>query len=149
MEPVNLRWIVDMGIREARLYAEKYSCSEIYIFTDDDVLPWGKDWVKTGLERMLRNPEYAACSTMSVIAEEMLNHTPPDTEIYEVPCVGAPMWIRKGYMADLPEFEFVSECVVIHNHLRIKGKKEGFFNGLRHVHLGFGFATDPKLVRGY
>lgn len=149
MAGVRLRWLVDEPVRAARLRAERDATTDPYIFTDDDVLPWGKDWVEIGTAAMLANPEYGACSTRSVIAEEMGNYNPPEGAIYEVPAVGAPMWIRKGYLHDLPEFMFVEECIVIHNHLRLKGKKEGIIAGIRHLHLGFGFATREDLVRGY
>lgn len=146
---VRLRWMVDVGVHEARVQADRWANSDPYIFSDDDVLPWGKNWVEIGLAAMLGNPEFAVCSTRSVIAEEMGNYDPGIAPIYEIPAVGAPMWIRKGYLHDLPEFEFVSECIVIHNHLRLKGKKEGIIAGIRHLHLGFGFATREDLVRGY
>jgi hypothetical protein len=151
METVNIHWIVDKGIREARLYAEKHATSDIYIFNDDDVMPWGKNWVERGLTAMRNNPQFAACSSRSVIAEERGNYQIPEgTEIMQVPCVGAPLWMRKGILGDdLPEFLFVEECIVLHNYLLKKGYLEGIIAGLEHVHLGFGFATNPSLVRGY
>ena len=151
MEPVKIHWLVDMDIRKARLQAEEAATSDIYIFNDDDVLPWGKDWTERGLKAMRNNPEFAACSSRSVVAEERGNYTiPSGVEILEVPCVGAPLWMRKGILKDdLPHYLFVSECVELHNYLRLRGFKEGIIAGLEHNHLGFGFATNPELVRGY
>lgn len=149
MEDVRLLFL-DMDIREGRIWAEKTAETDPYIFTDDDVLPWGKNWVQHGTDVMLRNPEYAVASTRSVIAEEMGNYQPPDTEIYEIPCVGAPMWVRKGIIGpDIRDFLFVEECIEIDNYVKRKGYKTGIISGIRHLHLGFGFATDPRLVRGY
>ncbi len=151
LEPVRIRWMVDMEIREARLKAEEWASSEIYLFCDDDVLPWGKNWLQRGLTAMQNNPEFAACSSRSVIAEERGNYTIPEgVEIMEVPCVGAPLWMRKGILKDdIREFLFVEECIELHNYLRLRGYKEGIIAGLEHLHLGFGFATNPELVRGY
>jgi hypothetical protein len=150
MEDVHLHYL-SMGIREGRLWAERTATSDIYIFSDDDVLPWGKDWLERGLLAMGNNPEFAACSSRSVIAEERGNYEiPQGVEILPVPCVGAPLWMRRGILGpDLPEFLFVEECIVLHNYLLKKGFKEGIISGLEHHHLGFGFATTPNLVRGY
>jgi hypothetical protein len=151
MEDVNVWWMWDKPIREARLWAEANASSDIYIFTDDDVLPWGKDWLSRGLQAMRKHPEFAICSSRSVIAEERGNYSIPEgMEIMEVPCVGAPMWVRKGIIGeDLPEHIFVEECIVLDNYVKRKGYKEGIISGLEHLHLGFGFATTPHLVRGY
>jgi hypothetical protein len=145
------QFIVDRGIREARLWAEEQATTDPYIFTDDDVLPWGKDWLRRGLTAMQNHPEFAACSSRSVIAEERGNYQIPDgVEIMEVPCVGAPLWMRKGILKDdIREFLFVEECIELHNYLRLRGYKEGIIAGLEHLHLGYGFATNPSLVRGY
>lgn len=144
-------WIVvDKGIREARVYAEKKATSDPYIFTDDDVLPFGKDWIARGTRILLDHPEFAIASTQSVIKEEMLNlsHEQQEAEIFDARCVGAPMWIRKGVLGpDLPDFPFRDECVVIDHYVRQKGFKEGIINCQWHHHLGFGCATDPTLVR--
>ena len=151
MEDVKLHWVVDMPIREGRLWAEQQAKSEFYIFTDDDVLPWGKNWLERGLSAMSGNPQFGACSSRSVIAEERGNYSIPEgTEILGVPCVGAPLWMRKGLLFDnFPEHLFVEECIVLHNYLAKKGYKEGIISGLEHLHLGFGFATSPQLVRGF
>lgn len=150
MEPVRLRHIVDRPIREARLRAEELATSDPYLFLDDDVLPFGKNWIRKGTAILLANPEYAIASTRSVIKEEMLNlsHEQEEADIFEARCVGAPMWIRKGILKDdLPEFQFREECVAIDAYVRQKGFKEGIINGIFHHHLGYGCATDPSLVR--
>jgi hypothetical protein len=146
MEDVNLWFCWDKGIREARLWAEQNATSDPYIFTDDDVLPFGKDWLDRGTRILLAHPEYAIASTRSVIKEEMCSEGPGD--IYEVRCVGAPMWIRKGILGpDVPELPFRDECILLDAYVRKKGYKEGIINGIMHHHLGFGCATDPTLVR--
>jgi hypothetical protein len=149
MEDVRLMFLWDKGIREGRMEAEARAESDPYIYSDDDVLPFGKDWLAKGTRILLDHPEFAIASTRSVIKEEMLNlsHEQESAEIFEVRCVGAPMWIRKGILKDLPEFSFREECIVIDNYVRQKGYKEGIINGIWHHHLGFGCATDPSLVR--
>jgi hypothetical protein len=147
MEPLNVRILTDMDYRHARLVAEQLATTDIYLFNDDDCLPHGKNWTETGLKAMLAHPEYGACSTKSLI----VNESPFDTkekecDIFPVPCVGAPMWVRKGIIKDdLPEYLFVSECIEIHNYMKKKGFKQGIINGIKHVHIGHGFSTSADI----
>jgi len=146
----NIRALWNMPIRAARLHAEKMATTDPYIFTDDDVLPFGKDWIAHGTRILLAHPEYALASTQSVIKEEMLNlsHAQEEADIFEARCVGAPLWVRKGILGDdLPDFPFRDECVALDAYVLKKGFKSGIINGIRHHHLGFGCATDPTLVR--
>ena len=139
MEDVNLVWIWDEEIRTARLWAEEHARSEFYIFTDDDLLPWGKDWLRRGLAAMADHPFFALASSRSVITEEAGNYSiPVGVGILPVPAVGAPMWIRKGVIGtDLPEFPFVSECTMLYDYTRKKGFQSGIINGLFHLHWGW------------
>jgi hypothetical protein len=148
MEPVRIKLLVDMDYRLARLHAEKESESDIYIFEDDDCLPHGKNWTNIGLTAMMRHPEYGACSTKSLIVNESPFNG--DGDIFPVPCVGAPMWVRRGIIKnDLPKYLYVSECIEIHSYMKKKGFLQGIINGIFHVHLGHGFSTDPRWVVGY
>lgn len=151
IEPVRVCELIDRDYREARFRAEHLAESDPYIFTDDDVLPHGKDWIATGVKAMLAHPEYGACSTKSLIVNESPFDTRPgDCDIFPVPCVGAPMWMRKGILKDdLPEYLFVSECIELDNYMKRKGFKQGIINNIYHVHLGHGFSTDPRWVTGY
>ena len=155
-----MRWLLDDdarphvchddGIRETRLRAEKEATSDIYIFTDDDVLPFGKDWIAHGTRILLAHPEYALASTQSVIKEEMLNlsHAQEEADIFEARCVGAPLWVRKGILGDdLPDFPFRDECVALDAYVLKKNYKSEIINDIRHHHLGFGCTTNPTLVR--
>ncbi len=135
------------GIREGREWAERIAASDPYIFTDDDVLIVGKDWVKRGTEAMLAHPEYAVCSSLSLVEGE--NLATGTGTIYDMHAVGAPMWIRKGILTDLPEMTLDQECGVIHKYVLDKGYKEGLINGLRHNHLGHGFSSNPILHWGF
>lgn len=139
--------IWDKGIREARLMAENLAMSDPYIFTDDDVLIVGKDWVKRAVNAMLANPVYGACSSLSLVEGE--NRANGEGEIYDMHMVGQPMIIRKGLMAEVPEMDLDNECGVIDSFLRSKGLKEGLVNGLRHNHLGHGFSGTPCSFWGY
>lgn len=147
LEGVKIIPLSDMGIREARKAAEELASSDPYIFTDDDVLIVGKDWVKRGVEAMLANPEYAVCSSLSLIEGE--NLATGTGTIYEMHAVGQPMFIRKGILSDLPEMTLDQECGIIHKYVLDKGFKEGLINGLRHNHLGHGFSSNPALHWGY
>jgi len=150
MEPeVNIRTLRDMGIREARQCAEVSSRSDPYIFTDNDVLIVGKRWVERGTEAMLANPEYAVCSTLSLIEGENLAKPPEGSgSIYPVHSVGAPMWIRKNILTDLPEMDMNMECGILWEYVKAKGYKEGLIAGLRHNHMGHGFSSNPSLCYG-
>lgn len=152
MEPIQLLDVVDYSIREAREYAEANASSDPYIFTDDDVLIMGTDWVKRAVEIMLRHPEYAIVSTLSIIEGE--NQAKGEGEIYEMHAVGAPMLIRKGICVNLPEMTLDNECGTLHKFVLDKGFKMGLLNGtngnpLRHNHLGHGFSSNPALRWAY
>lgn len=154
MDPLAcVRPLANFPIRLGRAHAERSAESDIYIFTDDDVLPVGRNWIARGLEAMLANPEYAICSTLSLIEGENLAKPPENAgSIYPMHAVGAPMWIRKGILSDLPEMTLNSECGVIDDYVKAKGFKEGLFNchvtGMRHLHLGHGFSSTPGLDFG-
>jgi hypothetical protein len=146
-----IHFLVDKHYREARFEAEALAKSDPYIFTDDDVLIHGKNWIARGTDILLAHPDYGAASTKSLI----VNESPFDTkekecDIFPVPCVGAPMWMRKGVLEeDLPQYLFVSECIEIHNYMKSKGYKQGIINGIFHVHIGHGFSTTEEFVWGY
>lgn len=150
MEPVTIRLIKDKGIREGRMLAESLSSSDPYIFTDDDVLPHGKDWTGRGLRAMLANPNYAILSSLSLIESENQAVGAEGSVVYDVGWVGAPMWIRQGVLAnDLPDMTLGSECGVIDCYAKLKGRKCGLITGLRHLNMGHGFSTDPNQRWGH
>jgi len=155
LEPVEVRMLVDYPIREGRQFAENSAKSDPYIFTDSDVLIVGKDWVERGTKFFLGNPvgKYGAVSTLSLVETENAATPPSDLPvIYPMHWVGAPMWIRKGLLTDLPEMTLGSECGVIHDYLKEKGYAEGLFNPslkLRHNHLGHAFSSNPNLHWGF
>ena len=135
-------------IREHRLWAESRAQSEIYIVTDDDVLPHGKNWLARGFAAMQKHPEYVVCSTLSLVEGE--NLATGEGEIYPMHAVGAPMWIRRGILGnDLPEFAFTHECGAIDDYVKAKGFQEGLINGLRHIHIGHGMSQDLQMVWGF
>jgi len=151
-EGINLRHlVVDVGsvenVRAVRMEAEQLAESDPYIFTDDDVLIVGKDWVKRGVEALLANPEYAIVSSLSLVEGE--NLAKGTGTIYEMHAVGAPSFIRKGFCTNLPDMDINSECGVLHKHVLDQGKKMGLVNGLRHNHLGHGFSGNPALHWGF
>jgi hypothetical protein len=136
-----VQWLLDFDILRARKVAEEFSQSDPYIFTDDDVLPMGRNFLLRGRNVMLSQPEYAVCSTLSLIEGENLAKGPPEALIYEVRGVGAPMWIRKGVLTELPEMDLNLECGKIDALVYSLGRKEGLFgNGLRHMHMGHGYS---------
>jgi hypothetical protein len=148
LEPVRITTCYDVGIRSGRVHAERLAVSDIYIYTDDDVMPVGKNWVERGLKIMEAHPEYAVCSTLSLIEGE--NLAKGDGDIYPMHMVGAPMWIRRGILTDLPEMDLNNECGKIHSCVVALGFKEGLLsNSLRHMHLGHGFSSNPGLHWGY
>ena len=137
----------DTDVRTVREQAEEIAKSDPYIFTDDDVLIVGKDWVKRGVEALLAHPEYAIVSSLSLVEGE--NLAKGTGTIYEMHAVGAPSFIRKGFCKDLPPMDINSECGVLHKHVLDQGKKMGLVNGLRHNHLGHGFSGNPALHWGF
>lgn len=151
IEPVRVVVMVNHGVREGRRCAEEQAISDPYIYTDNDVLIVGKDWVKRAVEAILSHPEYRAVSSLSLVEGE--NLAKGEGEIYEMHAVGAPMIIRKGTMVDLPEMDLGSECGVIHKMILDRGGKEGLLGSkdptpLRHLHLGHGFSSNPALHWG-
>jgi hypothetical protein len=144
----NVHVLADLDYREYRLLGEKMAQSDPFIFDDDDCLPHGKNWIRKGRDILLDNPTYALASTRSLVETEA-----PFTgvgDIFSVPAVGAPMWVRKGIIGeDLPTYNFVEECIVLFNYMKERGYQSGMMNGIRHMHLGYGFSTDPRWRFGY
>jgi hypothetical protein len=151
MEPqVTITWILNKGIREGRMWAEAHAFSDPYIVTDDDVLPHGKKWLERGLLAMANKPEFAICSSLSLIESENMAKGPEGSVIYDVAWVGAPMWIKRGVIGeDLPEMTLGSECGVIDTYAKSKGYRCGLIEGLRHLNMGHGFSTDPTQQWGF
>ena len=152
LEPVNVEILHGYPIREGRQFAENSAKSDPYIFTDSDVLIVGKDWIHRGTEIFLAHPEYGAASTLSIVETENTATPASNWDLYPMHWVGAPMWIRKGLLTDLPEMTLGSECGVIFDYLKNKGFSEGLFNPslrLRHNHLGHAFSSNPSLHWGY
>jgi hypothetical protein len=128
---------------EVRRFAEMAADSDPYIICDDDILIWGKDWVKRGLEAMEHHPEYGICSTLSLVEGE--NQATGQGEIYPMHSVGQPMWVRKGICTEIPkDTTFTYECQVIHKLCERKGFKMGIISGIRHNHIGSGFSNQPE-----
>jgi hypothetical protein len=159
-EATRARWTMDRlavlrvlrykGIREGRQFAEEHASGEIYIYSDDDVVVVGHNWIERGLKVMLAHPEYAVASSLSLIEGENLAKPPAGAgDIYDMHAVGAPMWVRKGILTDLPEMTLNNECGKIDDYVKAKGFKEGLITGLRHSHLGHGFSSTPGLDFGY
>lgn len=166
------RWLVDPNvrlrpiigtkdIRGVRAEAESLAESDPYIFTDDDVLIVGKDWVKRTVDLVLAEPIYGAVSTLSLVETE--NTALPcdiqmdggklwrQQDIYPMHWVGAPMILRKGLCVDLPEMTIGSECGDIHALMKKLGRDQGLVHPkhrIRHNHLGHGFSSNPNLHWG-
>lgn len=156
MEGVQITELEDMDIRAGRLYAEQNAKSDPYIITDDDVLIMGKNWIERATSVLLSHPEYAIASTLSMIEGENMAKPPrlfgPDdhgVDIYEMHSVGAPMIIRKGTCRELPPLTLDNECGEIHRMVLDMGKKEGLITGIRHMHVGNGFSSNPILRWAY
>jgi hypothetical protein len=147
LEPVRIHVLRNLGILEGRLVAEEKAQSDPYIYTDDDVLIVGREWVKRAVEAMLSLPKYAVCSTLSLIEGE--NLAKGEGIIYPMHAVGHPMIIRTGILTGLPHMDLNNECGTIHKYVLDKGYEEGLISGLRHNHLGHGFSGSPQHFWGY
>jgi hypothetical protein len=162
LEPVTVKLICDIPIRDGRIWAEDNAQSDPYIFTDSDCLIVGKDWVKRAVEIMLAYPKFKIVSTLSLIEGENLA-TPVrrfwagttveiHQTIYSMHMVGQPMLIRKGICTNLPDMDLNSECGVLHKLVLDQGYEEGLFHPdlkIRHNHLGHGFSGSPCHFWGY
>ena len=151
-EPVRMHDIYDKGIKEGREIAERQAQSDPYIFTDDDCLIVGKDWVKRAVEIMLANPQFKIVSTLSLVETENMARPSVDAPIYPMHMVGQPMLIRKGTCTNLPDMDFNSECGVLHKMVLDQGFQEGLFHPdlrIRHNHLGHGFSGTPVHFWGF
>jgi len=154
MEPVRIHRLVGQPILDGRRIAEQYAESDPYIFCDDDILIMGRNWTERACDILLRNPDYAIVSTLSMIeGENRVRPENEDCEIYPMHAVGQPMLIRKGICVDLPEMTLASECGTLHKHVLDRGKQMGLLWGgkepLRHMHLGHGFSSNPLLHWGF
>ena len=154
-ESVNMHFVQDKGIREGREIAESQARSDPYIFTDDDCLIVGKDWVKRAVEIVLANPQFKIVSTLSLVETENMARPASDwieSPIYPMHMVGQPMLIRKGTCVNLPDMDLNSECGVLHKLVLDQGFEEGLFHPdlrIRHNHLGHGFSGTPVHFWGF
>ena len=165
LETTRERWMLEpVVIQEvhgtptcARHMAEVLAESDPYIFTDDDVLICGKDWVRRALEVFNRHPEYGVVSTLSLVESENLaipgsisgDNGENAMEIYPMHAVGQPMFVRKGISVDMPEFTLDQECFALQRLCEAKGMHTGLFHPnlrLRHNHMGHGFSSNPVLA---
>ena len=165
LETTRERWMLEpVVIHEvhgtptcARHMAEVLAESDPYIFTDDDVLICGKDWVRRALEVFNRHPEYGVVSTLSLVESENLaipgsisgDNGENAMEIYPMHAVGQPMFVRKGISVDMPEFTLDQECFALQRLCEAKGMHTGLFHPnlrIRHNHMGHGFSSNPVLA---
>jgi len=133
-----------------RTFSERNATSDPYVFTDDDVMILGKDWLKIA-ENVLKEP-FGVLSTLSIVEGENSAKAPfdlPDRAAYEMHAVGAPSIIRKGIFTDLPPMTIGNECGTLHKICLDKGYRMGLIKGLRHSHLGHGLTIyEPGLRWG-
>jgi hypothetical protein len=157
MEKVIVTELYEPSPNRARAAAEERAESDPYIFTDDDVLIVGKDWVSRALEVFQRHPEYGVVSTLSLVESENLaipgsisgNGDEKLMEIYPMHAVGQPMFVRKGISVDMPEFTLDQECFALQRLCEAKGMHTGLFHPnlrIRHNHMGHGFSSNPVLA---
>jgi hypothetical protein len=157
LEPVTIHKLYEPSPARARAKAEELAESDPYIFTDDDVLICGKDWVRRALEVFNRNPEYGLVSTLSLVESENLaipgsisgNGGENSMEIYPMHAVGQPMFVRKGIAVDLPDMTLDQECFTMQRLCESKGMHTGLFHPnlrIRHNHMGHGFSSNPILA---
>jgi hypothetical protein len=125
---------------DARCYAERTATSKYYIFSDDDILPLGANWIERALGVAGRNPDYA------ILSGNQVNHSarvkPQGYEVQPAHMAGSPQLIRKGMIdwtqlsgPGKDEDEIVGDYCAEHRLL------QGVMVNLDVNHIGQGFSV--------
>ena len=124
-----------------RTMVESQATSPIYIMAEDDVMPWGPDFVERGVAVLNRHPEFAVLSPLLFPFPEKPTMW-EDDECYEGITSGGINFTRKGVMADMqvPENELFDESSQA-GWLKRHGWKTGWMKKVRALHLGAGHST--------
>ena len=126
---------------QRRPWIEHQAESPIYIMAEDDVMPWGPDFVERGVAVLNRHPEFAVLSPLLLPFPEKPTMW-EDDECYEGITSGGINFTRKGVMADMqvPENELFDESSQA-GWLKRHGWKTGWMKKVRALHLGAGHST--------
>ena len=130
------------NIMEGKKEAEEKSKSPIYVVTDNDCLPLGKDFVKQGVEILNRHPEYGLLAAANICEGEFCSgsiwQAGDEVECRDI--VGGVAFVRKGILNEFQMCEPPYVDRTICDKMRSKGYKTGIMPHLRFNHLGAGYS---------
>jgi hypothetical protein len=124
----------------ARKHAEAHASSDLYILSDDDILPLGKDWIGRAVAVAERNPDYTILAGNNVVYSARTKNQ--GAEVQRGNAVGSPQLIRRG-MIDWSKLsgEGKNEDSIIAQYLKENNLLEGVMVDLDFNHAGHGFST--------
>lgn len=129
-----------------RVWADVHSDTDVYIMTDDDVMPLGLEFIKRGLKMMEDNPEYTIL-TARLLPETLdnINELSNSQGIIDHPHItsGGLNFVRKGPVAEVLRphmLQFFDDSKATY-WLREKGYKIGVMRDVYANHIGTGVST--------
>lgn len=122
--------------RESILFMELESTTEIFAGTDDDMLIYGPDFLKNGLEIMKHRTEYGMIVASPTNELGWCPHTKHDDEVVTSWAIGGPGFTRKGIWTDFPDIDNSAYAGHLDKQCRDKGLKQGYFRDIKYLHLG-------------
>lgn len=132
--------------RTRRMDADKLAPTDIYVLTDDDMLPIGEDFIARGVALMQKYPGFGMLSALPTNAMIQFwnpeNHKPlVNDEVMEHYSVGGLRFCRRGIVKKWPvqngKGYDADHCAAI----RDAGYSVGYMRDVRANHLGEGFST--------
>jgi hypothetical protein len=133
--------------RSRRIRADQLG-GKYYILADDDCLPEGRRFIRTGFEILKRHKQFSALSPLPS-NERIVEWTPSreeqytvisDTEVFEHVSIGGIRFCRRGSIAlwppvvsELPGYDWLHGLAARRNGYRV-----GYMRHLRFEHLGAG-----------
>ncbi len=141
-----------------RIDAEEKSASDIYILTDDDMLPMSKTIISDGLALMAKYPEFGILSAFPASASihpwmpekyeweaaaqrGMARFPIVNDDVMEHVSVGGLRFCRKGIVQKWPDFTGPGYDKEHCEAIRVAGYRVGYMLNVKANHLGEGFST--------
>lgn len=132
---------------ESKREAERRATTDIYIVSDDDCLPIGRDFIESGVEALEARPNYGLVGASS-ICDGMFpaGCARPSERIYETHSAGGIAFVRRGVIdpEKLPDCEEDQVDAVVCAHVQKRGFKVGLLPQVLFNHLGCGYSVTSK-----
>jgi hypothetical protein len=132
---------------EAKQIAEELAHTPIYVVSDNDVLPIGKDFLSRGVAILEAHPDYGILSATSISD----GHYPARVldsaaEVEQMHSVGGIVFVRKGILTEFNDCRPDEVDDVICSEMNRKGYRTGVMPSVRFNHLGCGYSIYQRFA---